>query len=434
MTGEVIHNTGNPVPSSDAYDREDNTRVLDSLINGTEPTVTGRTGAALKAWMGIEAGFASEFSANETAREQEFQQFLISAGYVWIGDYAAGVQFTARNQYTVRLGSKYRLAPTVALPFTLSGNWAADQPKLVLLEDSGTVLAELAAADGASKVGYGGETVEGALDLAVRKDSATGAILTPSGTTAQRPAAPVAGMQRFNNSTSKFERYVGGKWLNHGDMDGPLNEATISSLDAASASTSYIYNNTISINGTSAITTLGDTTSGVTRRLIFTTSLQITHNAVSLILIGGANIITAPGDVAVFVSLGSGNWKCVDYVRASGAALGVPATITAEFALVVGAVYPVTHPHGVNASVDLVYVCKTANLGYSPGDELEMKDYRYNPDTGLRVWGAYIYGRSTSGFTIGLASGANWTFPTKGTGVPATVTLASWVVKARIKP
>jgi hypothetical protein len=53
----------------------------------------------------------------------------------------------------------------------------------------------------------------------------------------------------------------------------------------------------------------------------FTGALTLTHNSTSLILPGGASITTAANDGAVFRSLGSGNWLCVAYQRASGQAL-----------------------------------------------------------------------------------------------------------------
>ena len=37
----------------------------------------------------------------------------------------------------------------------------------------------------------------------------TGALLTPSGTTAQRPASPIVGMQRWNTTTNSMEVYIG---------------------------------------------------------------------------------------------------------------------------------------------------------------------------------------------------------------------------------
>ena len=37
----------------------------------------------------------------------------------------------------------------------------------------------------------------------------TGALLVPSGTTAQRPASPVIGMQRWNTTLGGMEVYIG---------------------------------------------------------------------------------------------------------------------------------------------------------------------------------------------------------------------------------
>jgi len=53
----------------------------------------------------------------------------------------------------------------------------------------------------------------------------------------------------------------------------------------------------------------------------FSGALTLTHNATSLILPGGASITTAAGDVAYFVSLGSGNWRCTGYQKANGQAV-----------------------------------------------------------------------------------------------------------------
>jgi hypothetical protein len=65
--------------------------------------------------------------------------------------------------------------------------------------------------------------------------------------------------------------------------------------------------------------------SGVLRLLTFTGSLLLTHNAVSLILPTGKNITTQPGDAGIFISLGSGNWKCLGYFPISGKATSVTA-------------------------------------------------------------------------------------------------------------
>ena len=47
----------------------------------------------------------------------------------------------------------------------------------------------------------------------VVKDSNTGAIQLPVGTTAQRPASPSVGMVRYNTTTNHFEGYDGSAWV-----------------------------------------------------------------------------------------------------------------------------------------------------------------------------------------------------------------------------
>ena len=166
------------------------------------------------------------------------------------------------------------------------------------------------------------EGLSATLSKCVGKDSATGAATLPSGTTAQRPAAPVPGMLRYNSSLGRFERRSATAWLDYGQMDGPFNEAAVQTIDVSVITNIHFYNNTLNITGSGAITSLGSGgASGIVRRLVFTTVLQITHNATSLILPGAANITTAAGDVAEFVSLGSGNWRCLGYQRADGTAL-----------------------------------------------------------------------------------------------------------------
>jgi hypothetical protein len=72
------------------------------------------------------------------------------------------------------------------------------------------------------------------------------------------------------------------------------------------------------ITGSTAITSLGTVRAGILKVLKFEGALTFTHNATSLILPGAANITTADGDVAVVISEGSGNWRCLGYQRANG--------------------------------------------------------------------------------------------------------------------
>jgi hypothetical protein len=98
----------------------------------------------------------------------------------------------------------------------------------------------------------------------------------------------------------------------------------------ASATTTAIggtTSNNVYITGTTTITGFGTIAAGITRRVRFADALTLTHNGTSLILPGSANITTAANDTADFVSLGSGNWLCTNYKKASGAAIVGGATV-----------------------------------------------------------------------------------------------------------
>lgn len=96
---------------------------------------------------------------------------------------------------------------------------------------------------------------------------------------------------------------------------------TAQSSDIASASTvdlATATGNYVSVTGTTSITAFGTVQAGTIMIVAFAGILTLTHNATSLILPTGANITTAAGDVAIMVSLGSGNWKCASYVKVDG--------------------------------------------------------------------------------------------------------------------
>ena len=107
-----------------------------------------------------------------------------------------------------------------------------------------------------------------------------------------------------------------------GALTSALDEAKGANI--ASAATTNIgaaTGNLVHITGTTTITALGTVQAGTRRVVVFDGILTLTHNATSLILPTGANITTAAGDVATFVSEGSGNWRCAVYQRANGQAL-----------------------------------------------------------------------------------------------------------------
>ena len=118
---------------------------------------------------------------------------------------------------------------------------------------------------------------------------------------------------------------VGGLLKSGGTMTGTLamSGAAINQAkgaDIASATTTDIgaaTGNYLDVTGTTTITGLGTVQAGTQRKVRFTGALTLTHNGTSLILPGAANITTASGDVADFVSLGSGNWRCTAYTRSA---------------------------------------------------------------------------------------------------------------------
>jgi len=105
-----------------------------------------------------------------------------------------------------------------------------------------------------------------------------------------------------------------------GTLTGALNWTT--AVTVASAATTDIASaasNFVIITGTTTITGLGAIAQGASRWVRFSGALTLTHNGTSLILPGAANIVTAAGDTALFVSEGSGNWRCWSYQRAGAA-------------------------------------------------------------------------------------------------------------------
>lgn len=96
----------------------------------------------------------------------------------------------------------------------------------------------------------------------------------------------------------------------------------------ASAATTDIWaasGDLVHITGNAAITSFGSTaTAGWERTLVFDGAATLTHNATSLILPSGANIVAAAGDTAIVRSEGGANSRVVSFTRASGQPIIVP--------------------------------------------------------------------------------------------------------------
>lgn len=191
-------------------------------------------------------------------------------------------------------------------------------------------------------------TFNGTILTAHTLDASTGGVIFPDNTTQTTAAAPAGSDTQVQfNDGGVFAGDAGmvfNKSTNALTLTGPLTAVggTLSStltmsaaaingairVDVASATTCAIgaaVSNYVRITGTTTITGLGTVASGVYRDVVFAGALTLTYNATSLILPGAANITTAAGDTAGFVSEGSGNWRCLYYTRASGQPVPAPA-------------------------------------------------------------------------------------------------------------
>lgn len=112
-------------------------------------------------------------------------------------------------------------------------------------------------------------------------------------------------------------------------------ETTLAS--AASTDLASVTSQSVQITGTTTIAGFGASNAGRLFFLRFASALTITYNATSLIVPGAASIVTAAGDHAVVLSLGSGNNLVYSYSRASGQALIAPSVFSSSVAGIVPA-------------------------------------------------------------------------------------------------
>ena len=92
--------------------------------------------------------------------------------------------------------------------------------------------------------------------------------------------------------------------------------------DSATPAIGAALGNVVDLDGTTTITGFDNVDAGITRFVTFNAVRILTYNATSMILPGASNIQTAVNDRAIFISLGSGNWRCQCYLKANGLAVG----------------------------------------------------------------------------------------------------------------
>lgn len=112
--------------------------------------------------------------------------------------------------------------------------------------------------------------------------------------------APNQGAFFQSDGTSKF--YVVG-------FDGRGKGADIASAATLNIGEDGDY---FHVTGTTTITAIEGRPTGFEITLEFDSALTLTHNAVSLIMLTGADVVVAPGDIMKFVSeADGGNWRCL---------------------------------------------------------------------------------------------------------------------------
>ncbi|HHH9803696.1 TPA: hypothetical protein ACP4LK_001115 [Klebsiella quasipneumoniae] len=144
-----------PVPSTDIRNAVFAGAKLDEEVTGAGEFYTDRLGVKRL----TNTGRNNQFEAAQLDRANRFEQFLLSSGYVFLGDYEDGpFQFIARNQYIRYDNQYYRLNAATDVGFTTTGtdatSFANDVTHFVLM-DGDTLRQNL----GSSEEGMGGDLV-----------------------------------------------------------------------------------------------------------------------------------------------------------------------------------------------------------------------------------------------------------------------------------
>ncbi|EOX7365949.1 hypothetical protein ACPVDH_001220, partial [Klebsiella pneumoniae] len=151
-----------PVPSTDIRNAVFAGAKLDEEVTGTGEFYTDRLGVKRL----TNTGRNNQFEAAQLDRANRFEQFLLSSGYVFLGDYEDGpFQFSARNQYIRYDNQYYRLNAATDVGFTTTGtdatSFANDVTHFVLM-DGDTLRSNLGSSEsylGGALVNIGQATV-----------------------------------------------------------------------------------------------------------------------------------------------------------------------------------------------------------------------------------------------------------------------------------
>lgn len=158
------YNTGNSRPSNSMKDLNDNALAFDDYMNSESDTFIDRLGATRRTRFKMDLDYDNQMAVHESVfelaqadKEDRFQGFLNSSGYVFLGNYENGpFQFSARNQYIRYDNQYYRLNAETDVGFITTGTTAAsfanDVTHFVLM-DGDTLRQNLGSDEGLKLVG-----------------------------------------------------------------------------------------------------------------------------------------------------------------------------------------------------------------------------------------------------------------------------------------
>jgi hypothetical protein len=158
------------------------------------------------------------------------------------------------------------------------------------------------------------------------------------------------------------------------------------------------------ITGTATITGFGTIRSGIWKCVKFEGAAILTHNATSLILPGAQNIVTADGDVGIFMSEGSGNWRCLHYQKANGNHLGP--VLGTEQATTSGTAINFTGIPSWATKIVIQFVGVSTSGTSVP--IIQIGDSGDIETTGYLGSGADVVGAAAANYTAGFGIGQGW--------------------------
>jgi hypothetical protein len=149
---------------------------------------------------------------------------------------------------------------------------------------------------------------------------------------ASPPGTPTTGMFWYNTSSNFIQEFDGSSWINVWYVDATnhliasmIGGGTLTGTVTSGATTDIgsVPQSFTQVNlGTSPVTSFGaSAVPGTIHVIQFNGIMTLTHNSTSLILPGGQPIVTAAGDIAFALYLGSSNWRVLNYSPASGTAV-----------------------------------------------------------------------------------------------------------------